>query len=678
MSPTAVTGSPGGMIIETAHATSAHLPKGSSNSSNEERIFASDINMRVKNEGREERVVSVQVQVLCRTQTSPVSRKYLTVRLTDPEDPFFLYTLEVGEDDFHVLKTEQNLLVDFHTFPEKLIELFKLCIAEESSRSPKFVIDLVTNDASGLKANSMKSSAFLNIVEINPFKHLSHLSLKFQPGSDLNVKEFLADSLKLLKAQVKKLECELECSNAELGGKLARAEDRLSDKTKEIEQVRSESAKKISEFKFALSEGINAEKEACLKEIKLITAKAEEEKSIMEQKFDNTTQSLNTKIDILSEERNALKEELSAFKTKAKMGADELTRLMDSLNSRRIEIERLKEEHKSVTEEKNAIERICGKLESKTGALEAEIKHKNELLERITHDTSSQKDQKNLLEENAAALKHQNERLEETVKSASNEINKGNEIIQKLQTDLKATKAKLKMKTSLFIQQEKLLSEKEALVVALEGDKVALKKKEDETRTHLNEKETQLAVANENLEESKQLLKTNENVIAWLNKQINEMATTPAPRVSPRYTSPGSNDYQTPSSGGGLVRSFNSFKNTPSSGSGHPRQSGIPRPEFSSRLKSNELLKKSSLYSATFNERTSYESPAHAIDSSVDQNFQRSANFEQGSSRTEVHGHEEFQTLRSNSPSKHSVASNVNGPAHPHNAYYNLNAQGNF
>ena len=45
-------------------------------------------------------------------------------------DPFFLYTLDVGEDDFHELKRDQSLLVDFEAFPRKVIELLDSCIHE--------------------------------------------------------------------------------------------------------------------------------------------------------------------------------------------------------------------------------------------------------------------------------------------------------------------------------------------------------------------------------------------------------------------------------------------------------------------------------------------------------------------------------------------------------------------
>jgi hypothetical protein len=45
------------------------------------------------------------------------------------------------------------------------------------------------------------SPAFLNVVETNPFKHLTHLSLKLIPGNDVEIKKFLAVCLKCSKVR---------------------------------------------------------------------------------------------------------------------------------------------------------------------------------------------------------------------------------------------------------------------------------------------------------------------------------------------------------------------------------------------------------------------------------------------------------------------------------------------
>ena len=67
----------------------------------------------------------------------PLVAQLLRVQITSEEDPFFLHSLEVSEEDFQTLKVEQSLLVDFSTFPSKLIELLQegiRCRGEEPPR----------------------------------------------------------------------------------------------------------------------------------------------------------------------------------------------------------------------------------------------------------------------------------------------------------------------------------------------------------------------------------------------------------------------------------------------------------------------------------------------------------------------------------------------------------------
>jgi hypothetical protein len=41
------------------------------------------------------------------------SASKLTIKVTDEVDPFFYYIMEYGETEFHAMKSEQQILVDF-------------------------------------------------------------------------------------------------------------------------------------------------------------------------------------------------------------------------------------------------------------------------------------------------------------------------------------------------------------------------------------------------------------------------------------------------------------------------------------------------------------------------------------------------------------------------------------
>ena len=51
----------------------------------------------------------------------------LVIELTDEADPLFLYQMACTEQDFHILKSEQQLLVDFQAFPMSFTELVQYC-----------------------------------------------------------------------------------------------------------------------------------------------------------------------------------------------------------------------------------------------------------------------------------------------------------------------------------------------------------------------------------------------------------------------------------------------------------------------------------------------------------------------------------------------------------------------
>jgi spindle assembly abnormal protein 6 len=64
----------------------------------------------------------------------------LRIHASSEDDPFFLHTLEVSEEDFQGLKADQGILVDFGNFPGKIISLLERCLASQSSDMPRFQV----------------------------------------------------------------------------------------------------------------------------------------------------------------------------------------------------------------------------------------------------------------------------------------------------------------------------------------------------------------------------------------------------------------------------------------------------------------------------------------------------------------------------------------------------------
>lgn len=155
--------------------------------------------------------------------------------MTDENDPYFLYVLDVGEQDFHHLKRDQSLLVEFPVFPSKLIELIELCLhssrsndtVASSSGSPAQDSTCISSrsfhmpssfeqTSSTFTANLEIVTGVFTIVESNKFKQLNHISLLLRPGNDAAVKGYLSSRLAFVTTVANKRKIELDASNIEL------------------------------------------------------------------------------------------------------------------------------------------------------------------------------------------------------------------------------------------------------------------------------------------------------------------------------------------------------------------------------------------------------------------------------------------------------------------------------
>ena len=120
---------------------------------------------------------------------SDITEHLIHCEVTDDHDSYFLYTLDVGETDYHQLKHDQSLVVNFDVFPSKLIDLIELCVSSPPSSSSSllstFNVHLDTN------------TGILSVTETNGFKHLTHLSLHLKRGNDTAIKSYLASRLAL-------------------------------------------------------------------------------------------------------------------------------------------------------------------------------------------------------------------------------------------------------------------------------------------------------------------------------------------------------------------------------------------------------------------------------------------------------------------------------------------------
>ncbi|KAF4709132.1 Spindle assembly abnormal protein 6, partial [Perkinsus olseni] len=170
-------------------------------SENEQVLYARDVRVRIRPQEREEYSANLTLKLSLQTASSSSSSGSgtraavpssgaLMITITDGRDPFFLYTLSLAETDYHTLKTEQRLLVDFQNFPKMITELVAEC-AHNGGSPPAGG----QNMSVYLTVGESTVESTLSIIEANQFREITHLCLRMRKGTDEVLKHYLASKL---------------------------------------------------------------------------------------------------------------------------------------------------------------------------------------------------------------------------------------------------------------------------------------------------------------------------------------------------------------------------------------------------------------------------------------------------------------------------------------------------
>ncbi|CAG5133072.1 unnamed protein product [Candidula unifasciata] len=520
---------------------------------NMETVFSKQVPIIMKAPDREERKVFVHLHILMQSLKRD-STKDLIVKLTDDEDLLFLYTLRLAENDFHSLKMQQGLLVDFTAFPQKFVDLLEMCIRENSKDNPKFVIHFVNGGSTVLSGSD--APAVMNIVEINPFKHLNHLSLKYLPGSDADVKSHLASCLKQMKETNSLIQHKFEHTYKELSSQLQETQERLVTKTEELESLKLEWSSRVAEITAKNKEAMAVEKEKTVQFQSSLQTQFDRDRRELEQAHSKLVKQLETRL----EEYELANKELTDRKYKSDSSIRDYKSKLSALeeeNARiKTELHTLRKEHSSLEKTCQEKDKSISHLQTRVAVLEQELKDKVELASKTNDLFDLEKDKKKHLEADLESKNKEISKLEAKLKAMGEELKKGNNIIEKFQARVKADSSKIKMCRQITTEQEKTLGEKINELEKLRQELTATKDKLRETEDQNHRLSTNLETATKALEDSKNLLIKNENMMEWLHRQINEQKISQShlgnfelPSSSSLQPRPAAHNYSTSSHG---------------------------------------------------------------------------------------------------------------------------------
>jgi spindle assembly abnormal protein 6 len=209
-------------------------------------------------------------------QTSNQHEKIFHFELTDPSEPFFLFVLDIGEFDFHNLKRDQSIIVDFLAFPAKLVTLLKTCMTCTDSEKRQ------RQQSSTFSTSLDATNGLFSVVESNEFKNLTHISLQLRPANDTALKGYLAARLSMAIEDADSLRTQLFTAGAasddasesisQLNAALGDMRSRLDH---EVITLKAAHANDVSGLKVAYADALNQAKSEAERGLTTLRAQSE-------------------------------------------------------------------------------------------------------------------------------------------------------------------------------------------------------------------------------------------------------------------------------------------------------------------------------------------------------------------------------------------------------------------
>ena len=178
--------------------------------------FDRDIAVTISSTTEDSKIASLTFRIIPGTKQTKNAghvERVIHFEFSNENDPYFLYLLDVCESDFHQLKRDQSILVEFNVFPTKLIELLDLCTPLSNHHDPNQPPSNISSSAFTVKLD--ETTGVFSIIESNMFKQITHISLQLRTGNDASIKAYLASRLNYTLASYRRLshdlgKCQLE------------------------------------------------------------------------------------------------------------------------------------------------------------------------------------------------------------------------------------------------------------------------------------------------------------------------------------------------------------------------------------------------------------------------------------------------------------------------------------
>ena len=493
--------------------------------SNKEKRTEIELNMVIIKSEKNNSIEPMKISIIKLLEKQP----HLIIQVTNPNDPLFLYSLDLSEIEYQQLKTEQSLLVDFQNFPDFITKMFYFC------KNDKDDIYSCVLTLGGIGENNFSSggNGILTIEEKTQYRKLNHLILKLQAANDLSLKKYLSDVSKEYKEKFENLS--LKYSDLNQNYEMIQKENlNLKENLQKIEYEHKTSLDNLLNEK---NKEINLIKENNFKENKKQLELMESDKNKTISDLENRISQLQGILDDATKNKTQLEEHKLKLEINQKDLEGKFAISNTELNVYKTEITNLRQENADLNKKCLSYEKNLTEFNFKNESILKQLEEKNKSLENMKQLIDSLNKQRDSNEDTIKSLKASNNKLENKLQLSIKEINKGNDIIQRLQNDIKNQKSKLKSTKNELNTQEQLINQKQILLDEQNKTIKDLKRDNETKEQEIIGLKNQINNYNNKLNENEKLIEENKQMILYLNKNLNENSKNPFKSRFNNYTS---------------------------------------------------------------------------------------------------------------------------------------------
>ena len=507
---------------------------------NKEKRTEIELNMVIIKSEKNTSIEPMKISIIKLLEKQP----HLIIQVTNPNDPLFLYSLDLSEIEYQQLKAEQSLLVDFQNFPDFITKMFFYCKNDKDD-----IYSCVLNiGAIGENNFSSMSNGTLSVEEKTQYRKLNHLILKLQAANDITLKKYLSDVSKEYKEKFENLTQKF----SDLNQNYEIIQKENSNLKENLQKIEYEHKTSLDNLLNEKNKEINSIKENNFLETKKQLETMESDKNKIISDLENKISQLQGILDDATKNKTQLEEHKLKLEINQKDLEGKFAISNTELNVYKTEITNLRQENSDLNKKCLNYEKNLTEFNFKNESILKQLEEKNKSLENMKQLIDSLNKQRDSNEDTIKSLKASNNKLENKLQLSIKEINKGNDIIQRLQNDIKNQKSKLKSSKNELSTQEQLINQKQILLEEQNKTIKDLKRDNEAKEQEIIGLKNQINNYNNKLNENEKLIEENKQMILYLNKNLNENSKNPFKSRFNNYSSLDVNNNQINSGSFGL------------------------------------------------------------------------------------------------------------------------------